>query len=559
MGLGVLEDKHLTHVPGTSKIEDALTGGIITTDDIDVADRHRFKRGTGKYSHIILVPQPSDDPNDPLNWTPLKKHTVFASLMLALGVLCASSPVLSPGYGTLMVELDKSLLQIMMTSGASLITSAAFAPFVTAFALKFGKRPMFLFAVFIAGMGMVGSALSKNYTSLIATRVIQGIGCAPMEATIFSIVNDMYFVHERGVPSVVIQFVVAFSLDGVGIVSGPCITNLGWQWAFWILSILTLSVVVLGLFTFHETLFVRDVISPEFASEDDLKDVSVSDAEKQSQFKPAKGLFCKPWELVDSGYTSVSKAGFWVTVLRTFPMYMSPMTWFAILTFGMLQVFIVISSSSIAAVLMSPPYYFNATDTGLTSVASLVGALLALVLFGPILDWCVRFFSARNGGVFEPEFRLPPMFLATLFVCFGFVGYGYSTNHGIHWMAPTTCLGMLAFGQTIGCSTTMAYIADSFCDRSAEAWAAISIVRNIISFSFLWFISDWLAAENNQQVFGILAGLAVACTATTIPMYIYGKRVRSWCYRHGFVTFNNQLVTKTESKTSASLDEKASE
>ena len=24
-----------------------------------------LKRGTGKYSHIILIPQPSDDPGDP--------------------------------------------------------------------------------------------------------------------------------------------------------------------------------------------------------------------------------------------------------------------------------------------------------------------------------------------------------------------------------------------------------------------------------------------------------------------------------------------------------------
>ena len=27
----------------------------------------QFKHGTGRYSHVLLVPQPSDDPNDPLN------------------------------------------------------------------------------------------------------------------------------------------------------------------------------------------------------------------------------------------------------------------------------------------------------------------------------------------------------------------------------------------------------------------------------------------------------------------------------------------------------------
>jgi hypothetical protein len=29
--------------------------------------RELLKHGTGRYSHVILVPQPSDSPNDPLN------------------------------------------------------------------------------------------------------------------------------------------------------------------------------------------------------------------------------------------------------------------------------------------------------------------------------------------------------------------------------------------------------------------------------------------------------------------------------------------------------------
>lgn len=33
----------------------------------------RLKHGTGKFSHILLVPQPSDSPNDPLNWPLWKK------------------------------------------------------------------------------------------------------------------------------------------------------------------------------------------------------------------------------------------------------------------------------------------------------------------------------------------------------------------------------------------------------------------------------------------------------------------------------------------------------
>lgn len=55
MGFGVLEDHTLAHVPGTAALEDL--------DELNVARRNTS--GNVKYSAggIILVPQPSDDPN----------------------------------------------------------------------------------------------------------------------------------------------------------------------------------------------------------------------------------------------------------------------------------------------------------------------------------------------------------------------------------------------------------------------------------------------------------------------------------------------------------------
>lgn len=57
MGLGVLDDKHLEHVPGTATLEDLdeLAVGA-AREQAGRADVKRSKDG------IILVPQPSDDP-----------------------------------------------------------------------------------------------------------------------------------------------------------------------------------------------------------------------------------------------------------------------------------------------------------------------------------------------------------------------------------------------------------------------------------------------------------------------------------------------------------------
>ena len=92
MGYGILEglfwpsvdqsvltapDKHLAHVPGTILL------------DGQSANREAYlgnlKHGTGRYAHIVLAPQPSEDPNDPLNWPMWRKEMIF--LILNFGAM----------------------------------------------------------------------------------------------------------------------------------------------------------------------------------------------------------------------------------------------------------------------------------------------------------------------------------------------------------------------------------------------------------------------------------------------------------------------------------------
>lgn len=59
MGLGVLEDRKLEHVPGTAYVLEDESRRLAQSEE----GVHLKKDRTGT---IILVPQPSDDPNDPL-------------------------------------------------------------------------------------------------------------------------------------------------------------------------------------------------------------------------------------------------------------------------------------------------------------------------------------------------------------------------------------------------------------------------------------------------------------------------------------------------------------
>lgn len=68
MLFGILQPKTVHKVPGTVHLyEDANA----PTDNLK------------RHGDIILVPQPSDSPNDPLNWSTRKKDTVLFVICLA--------------------------------------------------------------------------------------------------------------------------------------------------------------------------------------------------------------------------------------------------------------------------------------------------------------------------------------------------------------------------------------------------------------------------------------------------------------------------------------------
>lgn len=83
MGLGILEpqhDDHRHHVPGTSTLDQLAAGIGASNNDV--------KHGLGKDSHIVLVPQPSNDPNDPLNWSATKRNVVFYTILMGTAFVC---------------------------------------------------------------------------------------------------------------------------------------------------------------------------------------------------------------------------------------------------------------------------------------------------------------------------------------------------------------------------------------------------------------------------------------------------------------------------------------
>ncbi len=79
MGLGVLEDTKLEHVPGTSPLSE------LGRDEVDVQGiDHRLLKHDSS-GEIVLIPQPSNSPNDPYNWPRWKKELFTVAIAYGCG------------------------------------------------------------------------------------------------------------------------------------------------------------------------------------------------------------------------------------------------------------------------------------------------------------------------------------------------------------------------------------------------------------------------------------------------------------------------------------------
>ena len=87
MGLGVMQCQHLEHVPGTALLQDqGLASNQSAEDRAAAAGYAGVDPALLKHrGDLILVPQPSDSPNDPLNWSKTRKITLSCLIVYSVG------------------------------------------------------------------------------------------------------------------------------------------------------------------------------------------------------------------------------------------------------------------------------------------------------------------------------------------------------------------------------------------------------------------------------------------------------------------------------------------
>ncbi|KAF5584212.1 transporter HOL1 [Fusarium subglutinans] len=543
MGLGVLPDRHLSDVPGTSFLNEK---GVSSSLEASTEKNHASLKHdpTGK---IVLVPQPSDDPNDPLNWPRWKKEMFTVSIIVGCGCVGAIGPLLGPALVPIAKEFDVPLQTFSLGfTGALLITLAFGNLFCNSLAMMIGKRPVYLITAVGLLCSTIWSAVAKDFISLALSRAVQGFCMSPMEALVPASISDIWFVHQRGFRNAVFNLGVLGGINLASPIAGTIIDKYGYKTCLWAMAGAFGLQLVLTFFFMPETAYKRSIDSsiPAASSQGEGPSAAadkkqfVSEVENTASAsgnaptpEPHSFIYSlRPW----SGYYDSS--GFWSSMFAPFRMLASPVVIWGCFQLTICMSWLVFLASTFSQIFTGPPYNFSVTQVGLSNLSSFVGTSIATALAGVMVDGLATFMAKRNEGIYEPEFRLPILVLLTTFGGCGFFGYGQSLSNAEPWPIPViVCLGMIALGTQFGIVGVVSYVVDSHRREAVEAYAMMSFAKNVFAFGMSFYMNDWVAIQGVRNAFFVIGGITIAITMATIPMYIYGKRARSFAYRHGFL------------------------
>jgi len=180
----------------------------------------------------------------------------------------------------------------------------------------------------------------------------------------------------------------------------------------------------------------------------------------------------------------------WLKIaIRPFILFAYPSVLWSTAIYSLSVGWLIVLSESVSVIFEGSDHYgFTPLQTGLIYISPFVGGLLGTAVAGKVSDIVVKFMTRRNGGIYEPEFRLVMAIPTALSTAAGLMGFGWSAQLMDAWIVPTIFFGMISFGCCLGSTTAITFCVDSYRQYAGEALVTLNFSKSMflpVSFSTL--------------------------------------------------------------------------
>ncbi|TVY90092.1 MFS transporter [Lachnellula willkommii] len=456
-----------------------------------------------------------DDPEMPLNFVESRKWLLISLLASITFISPLASSMFAPGV-SFMDETFHNTSTILSSLTVSIfVLGYVIGPLILApLSEIYGRRFVLTGANSFFCVWQIGCALAPNLSALIVFRFLAGIGGSGCLTIGGGVIADLFNADRRGLATAVYSlapellgyldrfvFIILIRLAGplfgpvIGPICGGFIAEqIGWRWVFWILLIAG-TLVTIGIETLNRETNPRVLISRKVKRLQ--KELNRTDL--RSCYEP-EGPTHSPVHVLWTGFMRPLKMLFKSPIVFLLSLYMA-------VVYGLLYLLF----TTITTVYIET-YGWRPEMCGLAYIG------LGGGFFGGIL--------VANGGVFEPEMRLPACIFFACFIPISFFWYGWAADKAVHWIVPILGLIPFGFGMMGIFIPIQTYIIDSFPSFAASGVAALTVSRSLFG-AFLP-----LAGPPMYSALGlgwgnsVLGFVALGLIPAPLLIYTFGGRIR---------------------------------
>ncbi|KAK9467545.1 major facilitator superfamily domain-containing protein [Lipomyces arxii] len=456
-----------------------------------------------------------DDPEDPHNWSNLKKTFVIVQICFITVSLYMGSSIYTPGVAELTEDFGIStvvatipLCVYVLGYGIGQMIAAPLSEIPA-----IGRNWVYMPTAFIFVVLQVPTALSKNIGSLIVLRFICGLLCSPALSNGAASLGD--FLPPHYVPY---GIAIWGGTAVFGPVLGPLLGGvfaqvLGWRWTFWFM--LWISALSFGLIffflpeTYGPTILSRRAArlrrstgNPSLTTKGDLDFAAVTTGAmvQENLIRPFIISFTEPGVLMLNIYV-----GF---------MYAVMYTWFEAFPIVFVEM-----------------HHFNLIENGLTYIGLLMGCATScaiyLYLIGHyMVPWIVA--GVRPEKLFKLSFAFAPLLPISM------IFFGWTGTPNIHWIVPVIASSTFGVGGFVVFQVIFNYLGLSYPRYLASVFAGNGLFRSFMAAAFPLFARQLFVKLGPSKFpvgFGstVLAGIGLVLACMPYFFYHAGHlmRVRS--------------------------------
>ncbi|KAL3472511.1 major facilitator superfamily domain-containing protein [Aspergillus californicus] len=475
----------------------------------------------GQMEDYKLVTFTIDDPENPKNWSKLKKWYITMVVAFTCFVVAFASSVITADiegpaeeFG---VSREVSLVVVtvfvigfgvgmFLRHGtwrllSNLLGPMAFAPLSE----MFGRRPVYAVTLLLAVIFVIPCAVAQNIGTLIVCRAIDGIAFSAPMTLVGGTLADMWKNEERGVP------MAAFSASpflgpAIGPLAGGYLADAsGWRWLYWLTLILSFVAWVLITFTVPETsapAILKKRAQKLRKTQNDPKYVTETELDPRPMGEKMRIFLIRPFQLL-----------ILEPIVLFIAIYMSVL-------YGLLYMFFVAYP-----IVYQGGKGWSAGSTGLMFIPLALGVLMSAAC-APFVNKHYLSLYKKHGGKPPAEARLYPMMISCWLIPIGLFIFAWTSYPQLHWIGPAIGGWPVGFGFIFLYNSANNYLVDTYQHQAASALAAKTFLRSIWGASTVLFTEQMYDRLNDQWASSLLAFIALACCAIPYVFYFKGASIR---------------------------------